>query len=127
METITYVIIGEPIALARPRHGRNNQIYDSQRNEKLVNGITLLSQHKDNPMYTGPIHLDVTFFMTIYPRAKRKSGFHMYTPDLDNMIKWVCDISNSILFDDDCIVAKITASKVYDPKPRTEFTLKALE
>lgn len=122
MENIKYIIKGEPIALARPRHGRNNQIYDSQRNEKLVNGITLLAQHHDRPMYTGPLHLDVTFFMPIKPTGKKKDGYHSYTPDLDNMIKWVCDISNNVLFVDDCIVAKITAAKVYDRVPRTEFT-----
>ncbi len=121
-----YTINGDPIALARGRYV-NGHVYDSQKTLKLINGITLQGQHGDRPFYEGPLHLVVTFYMSIFPRSKRQYHHHIFRPDLDNMIKWICDVSNTILFADDCIVAKITATKIYDSDPRTEFYLEVLE
>lgn len=60
--------------------------------------------------------------------AKRKNTLynkpHIFKPDLDNLIKYICDIcSNNVIYQDDCIIASITAKKVYSELPRTEFTL----
>lgn len=120
-----YIILGNPIPLARARLTRD-RVFDPQKQLKLITGINLRTQHDERPLYHGPLHLDVVFFM---PRAisnKAKSSYHSYKPDLDNLVKWICDISTTILFDDDCIISKITASKVYDKNPRTEFTLVSL-
>lgn len=119
-----YIIKGEPAALARTRlNVDQGRVYDSQKSLKFLAGVCLRSQHDDQPLLTGPLHLQVTFFMDIPPTSKRKSAYHIYKPDLDNLIKFVCDVSNGIIFTDDCLVAKITATKIYDKNPRTEFTL----
>lgn len=126
MNSTVYVIVGDPIPLARARH-IHNRVYDSQKALKLINGITLRAQHNDRPLLSGPLHLNVQFYMPIAATSRKKAFYHVFKPDLDNLIKWICDISNSILFNDDCIVAKITATKMYDKNPRTEFTLEVLE
>jgi len=58
----TYIIAGNPIPLARPRFSFK-RIYDKQQNEKFIAGIELAQQHGDLPFLSGPLHLDVTFFM----------------------------------------------------------------
>ena len=127
---LVYVLEGDPVALARGRHvGR--RVYDSQKNEKLVLGITLRNQHGDRPLYDGPLLLDVTFFMPIAKsrekhRAHLMDSCHFYTPDLSNLIKFVEDLSANILYHDDCLIAKIIAKKIYG-EPRTEFTLTKLK
>jgi Holliday junction resolvase RusA-like endonuclease len=117
-----YVINGEPTPLARARHSNETKrVYDSQKAIKMLAGIGLRSQHDDEPFLTGPLHLDVTFFMEKTLHSKAKTTHHIFKPDLDNMIKYVCDVSAGIIFEDDRIIAKITATKKYDHKPRTEF------
>jgi Holliday junction resolvase RusA-like endonuclease len=125
---LIYTIPGDPSPLARARiSGR--RVYDAQADLKTYLKLFLTNQHKDRPFYTGPQHLHATFYMGM-PKsaAKHIAGKpHKYRPDLDNLLKMVCDISTGILYDDDCCIAMITCNKVYDYEARTEFYLEQLE
>jgi Holliday junction resolvase RusA-like endonuclease len=128
-EAIVYVIPGDPIPLARPRFGKK-KVYDSQRAEKLVWEIMLKNQHGALPELTGPLLLDITFYMPVaQKKMKNKEQLygrpHQFRPDLSNMIKYVEDIANEIIYHDDCQISSITAKKVYG-EPRTEFTVTKL-
>ena len=129
MNKKTYILLGDPIALQRTRLS-HNKVYDSQKNLKLVTGINLQRQHNSEPFFDGPLSLDVTFFMEI-PKSRLRyvhsGAVHKFKPDLDNMIKYICDVCNKIVYNDDCTICKITATKVYDTKPRTEFTIEELK
>ncbi len=128
----TYIIKGDPTPLMRA--GRNGKrTFDPQKNLKLIAGIDITSQHNDAPLLEGDLHLDVTFFMEA-PKsisAKRRKDlfgkYYVFKPDLDNLIKFLGDVCNGILYYDDCIIAKITAKKIYDETPRTEFTLTCMK
>ena len=123
--SLKYVIIGDPIPLYRARFSSiSNRMFDSQKEIKLVTGITLLSQHNEQPLLEGPLHLDIHFFfLTPIRKQHLNKKWHVYRPDLSNLVKFYEDISTSIIFNDDCIIAKITAQKSYDKKPRTEFII----
>jgi len=129
MEAITYIIPGDPIPLARARYG-NRRVWDSQKEVKLISTISLVQQHNDNPFFEGPIHMDLIFYIGL-PHNRRKPfknqfDYHYYKPDLDNLIKYVADIANGILYYDDCIISAITAKKIYDYEPRTQITVREL-
>lgn len=140
MNPITYVLIGDPVPLARPRmSGPNRIVYDSQKliKHSLVN--QLLEQHGDRPLYSGACHLDATFYMKmpkgmIKKTAENTGKYHIYKPDLDNLIKMIGDIATIhpyndeefVLLKDDCTIASISAKKVYDIQPRTIFTIREL-
>ena len=121
-----YVIKGDPIPLARARHVRN-RIYDPQKTIKAIAAIDLASQHDKLPLLSGPLHLDAIFYMKAPESisAKRRALLyeqpHIYKPDLDNLIKFLCDISSGVIYHDDCIIASITTKKIYDENSRTEF------
>jgi Holliday junction resolvase RusA-like endonuclease len=137
MEPLTYTVLGDPIALARPRmSGPNRIIYDSQKLIKHSILNQLIEQHGTRPQYKGPCHLDVIFYI----RAPKVSLVKLqsligkpypFKSDLDNLIKMVCDVAQmgdekedpGLLLQDDCIVTSITAKKVYDIIPRTVFTI----
>ncbi len=127
----TYVIKYDPVPLARIRFAQGHA-YDSQKHLKMIWGIALRNLHGDAPLFTGPLLLDITFFMpraksTLNKKSSKNKYYHVYKPDLDNMIKWVCDISNEILFNDDCIISVINSRKIYsEDVSRTEFTLREL-
>jgi len=124
-----YTVPGDPIALARHRHS-GNHIYDAQKLDKLNVGLLLGHQHGSRPLFKGALCVNFVFYLPI-PKSSKKNGvlqgrYHIYRPDISNLIKFYEDVSNKILFDDDCLIAVISAKKVYDDDPRTEFTIREL-
>jgi Holliday junction resolvase RusA-like endonuclease len=121
--TMIYVIKGDPVPLARARMSYKT-VYDSQKNTKLVLGITLANQHDDKPLIAGPLHLEFVFFMFTSKIKKAKLGQpHWAKPDLSNLIKLYEDVATSVLYNDDSQIASISARKVYSDDPRTELRI----
>ena len=124
-----YIIPGDPIPLARARIGYGyRKMYDSQRQAKTHSAIYLQSQQGPEPPLSGPLHLDVTFFLKmpkLSPRKRKERNYiyHYYRPDLSNLIKFVEDVANKLLFLDDAQICCITSRKVYHEEPRTEFEI----
>ena len=124
MRSITYTIPGDPIPLARPRFGQN-RVWDSQKAIKFSAGLFVSKTHASQPLFIGPITLDVIFYLP-KPKSVPKlmlGRHHTSRPDLDNLIKFVGDICNGIAYNDDACIAVINAAKLYDNNPRTVFTL----
>ena len=130
-----YIIPNDPCPLARARFvGR--KVYDAQAAIKLHARICIESQQGNTPPHKNiPLHLNVTFFMRL-PQNKKlrnqylRQHYHIFRNggDLDNLLKMVCDVCNKVAYNDDCIISKITAQKIYtDQEPRTEFTLTPLK
>ncbi len=130
----SYVIHGDPIPLARARFGKNKRIYDSQKHLKIVWGVNLSRLHGDDPLFQGPLFMEVTFYMKIaesksyYHRKKLQNKWHVCRPDASNLLKWIEDIGTGIIYHDDCLIAKVLVEKCYDDGngPRTEFTISNL-
>lgn len=126
-----YVIKGNPIPLARARHG-NRKTWDSQKQIKLITGLDLEEQHHGLPLLHGPLFLDICFYFSIpesYSLRKREKcigTYHEFKPDLSNLIKFVEDIAMGIIYKDDCIISSVTAKKIYDEEPRTELFIMEL-
>lgn len=128
---LSYVLDGKPIPLLRTRYGKN-KVWDSQKEIKLLQGITLSKQHGNNPPFSGTLSLNITFFFqTPQSLSQKKKNillgkFHTSKPDIDNLVKFILDIGNSILYKDDSSFAEIYAKKVYDTNSRTEFIIEEL-
>lgn len=124
----SYVLPGNPVPLARPRFSRGN-VWDSQSVVKLHAGQIIKDQHGDLPLLTGALHMDVTFFMPISScasmkkRQRMRGAPHIYRPDFSNMLKFIEDVCQGIVYGDDCIISSICGSKIYDDTGRTEIIL----
>jgi len=129
MREMMYILNGDPIPLARARYG-NRRVWDCQKEVKLIAGISIANQHGNQPLFCGPVCLDVTFFIKLphntHKYNQKLGDFHCFKPDLDNMVKFICDIANTVIYKDDCIVSQISAKKVYDTEPRTQFIIREL-
>lgn len=129
-----YIIFGDPIALARARISRG-KLYDAQKHAKLVWGIDLQRQQNDEPLFEGPIFMDVLFYMPLPKSCSKKkqdslkNQWHIYKPDSSNLLKFIEDVAISICYKDDSIISKVNIEKVYDDGkgPRTEFIFKELK
>ena len=124
---MVYTISGCPIPLARIRFS-GRRVYDEQSHLKIILRQSLINQHNGNKRYSGPLHLYATFYMQPPKRNSQRliGKFHYYRPDIDNLLKMLCDLCNDILFDDDCCISQCTCAKIYDLNPRTEFYFKEL-
>jgi len=136
MRSFTCCIKGNPVALQRPRfscglRGKPIRVFDAQKSEKFLFGLEL-ERTFSGEMLQGPLCLDVTFFMPLPNTSLKKKteefdGTYRDTiPDLDNMIKFICDACQHIIFENDSKVVKIAAEKIYAFEPRVEFTFKEI-
>lgn len=126
----SYVLIGHPIAWQRVHFNSNNvHFYDGQIKDKVNIGIELGNQHGDEPLFDRPISFDVVFYMRIPSKYVRKKPptYHTNCPDTDNLIKFLLDVSQDVLFTNDKIVCCLSAKKLYASSSRTEFTITELE
>ena len=121
-----YIIDGNPVAWARPSPYRG-RMWDTQKQLKFQYGVYLREQHAAEPLLVGPLHLEIKFYFHLAKSTKKSLGdFHMFKPDLSNLIKLIEDVGSGILYEDDALIASITASKIYDSSPRIEFSLHTL-
>lgn len=126
-----YKVDGAPIALQRARCSHMSQtVYDPQRKEKERVAYEILSQ-RSHSVISGPVELYIRFFFPISPKYSVKKQQYLsqcvYTskPDLSNCIKFLEDVCNNVLFDDDRLITYVTAHKSYSYTPRTEFVVVA--
>jgi Holliday junction resolvase RusA-like endonuclease len=127
---LVLVVAGPPQPLLRPRfnsRGAFHKAYDPQQQIKEEISFEIKQQYR-LPLLSGPLKLNVTFFMKIPKMSKVKSTAiigqpHTKKPDLSNLIKFIEDVCTGIVYTDDALIHSISAKKIYDPIPRTEFYL----
>lgn len=61
-----YVIPGIPTPWRRPVPSKKSHtIYNAQATQQLIARISLQEQHENKPLFEGPLHVDITFYMPI--------------------------------------------------------------
>lgn len=111
---IDLVIYGKPVGKARPRFSRRGgkvvtftpretQIYEQ--NIKSLAQVAMIGK----AMLEGPVKVTITAYFA----HKKKTGWHISRPDIDNVVKAILDGLNGVVFADDAVVAQLVASKHY--------------
>ncbi len=140
-------IDGEPQALKRHRsfiRGGRVILYDPQTKEKMIfqkkiryqlfpsDNMTKISHDGiiSQLLSKEEYHIKLLFLMP-YPRSKLRKKMlplheipHIVKPDLDNLIKFVLDCGNGLLWTDDKKVNYISAEKKYSEEPKTIIQIK---
>lgn len=125
---------GKPIAKKRPRLSRG-KTYDEQSKEKKSAKMETLKQLRDQRVLRASkskIGIDMTFHTALpktwaQKRKERELGeFNPRRPDLDNYVKFYCDVFNGLLYEDDSQVVQMNCRKVYSDNPRTEVFIKGI-
>ena len=136
---IRFTVPGNPKALKRHRmckRGKKFGSYDPSKSDK-ADFLALAKEAAPNKPLDGPISLCITCF---FPRPKShyrtgkyahllkddSSLWHTKTPDIDNVIKFICDALNGIFWRDDSIICFVQAKKYYDDRPRVEVQVMQL-
>ena len=124
-----FTIPGKPVPLHRARAGIN-RFYDDQFILKKNIRSHLKEQFPEGfKPYTEPIEVRYTFYMPL-PKAvsnKRRKDLlgqpHDKTTDLSNLIKLVEDLGNEFLWEDDRLIWKTSAKKVWALEGKTVFSI----
>jgi Holliday junction resolvase RusA-like endonuclease len=134
-------VAGAPIPWMRPGHRTltikdesKTIVYDRQKKEKELARWQLAGQFR-RPIFTTPLLVDLTFHMTIPQSATKKlrtqmlngTYQHMHRPDIDNLVKFILDVMNEVVFADDAQIHALYARKVYSLNPCTLIRIKPSE
>jgi len=141
---IQLTITGHPLAKKRHRcgcRGGHPVAYDSQANDTRKQRLELIAQ-VERECVAGPLHalernyLHLELVFCIEPPIsdskshKNAKLWGMERPiqaDLDNRIKWICDLGNRILWPDDAQIVSIIATEKYSENPCTIIEIHAID
>ena len=120
----TYTIPGKPIAWMRARR-RGNKYFDIQMKEK-ERMRSEIRKSKIKLLNTSvPIKVVVECHMPIpksWAKIKQKNAVykpHVSRPDADNIMKFIGDALNGLLWTDDSLIYEYSIIKFYGPDPKT--------
>ena len=125
MKRLELVVDGKPIAWARPGQIGAKR-YDTQKANKIDLGWILIEAKGKHTTPQGMIHLSVKFFLQRPKSRDKEKGeqYHACKPDLDNLVKFLLDAGNGIVWKDDSEIVEIHAEKFYSSYPRTEIVIR---
>ena len=135
---IEFTIYGKPIALKRHRSTRSGSMYDPSAKDKKKIWVKIAKYNRSLPL-TDEIMIQLLFVME-RPKSHYRTGkfkhllkddipeYHSYTPDLDNLVKMICDViqGKDRFILDDSQICRIQAEKIYGEKPRTEVIIEKI-
>ena len=82
-------------------------------------------------VFTGPIMVNIAFYLPRPRSLKKGAGPHIKRPDLDKLIRGATDALIGIVYRDDAQIVTISAKKVYvstpDEAPRAVFSILELD
>ena len=128
---ILITIKGSPKAQKRHRHTKAGFTYDPSKEDKK-DFLALIHAKAPKQPLKGDISLKVTFAMPYVKKHYRTGKYsgelkpnppyeYVIKPDIDNLLKFIMDAGNKILWVDDSQIWKVEMEKVYSLSPRTEI------
>jgi Holliday junction resolvase RusA-like endonuclease len=139
MTTIRLTVPGEPRGKGRPRFARRRQkgggIYlasiANPETEMYENLIAVFAKNAGAIVAEGPVSLRIAAHVGIPPSASKKRQAAMRAgivrptkkPDLDNIVKAVCDGLNKVAWKDDVQVVTLVLEKHWSDEPRLEIEI----
>lgn len=136
LRLIEFSVPGQPQGKGRARvstHGGFARAYTPEKTAAYENLIKLscVDRMKDLHPLKGAIKISITAFYAMpkaFSRKKCKSALlgeirPQTKPDLDNIVKVVCDALNKIAYADDKDIVEVHARKYYDLTPRIEVIM----
>lgn len=132
-EVIRITIPGQPQGKGRARvclKGGYARAYTPDKTAAYENLIKLA--YGNRGISVLPVELTVTAFYGIpkgFSRKKRTEALAgrirpLTKPDIDNVVKVVCDALNKVAYNDDTQIVKITAEKYYSDTPGVVVEIK---
>lgn len=125
----------DPVAKGRPRLARNGHTYTPQKTQDAEESLKKLMRYSPQcpkePLKRA-LCVQIVFWVempkswSLKKRGAFKSTLHIQRPDLDNLVKTVCDAANEILWEDDSQIAILEVKKFWGEKGSIELEVKEI-
>lgn len=132
---VEFIIAGDPVPKGRPRISGGRAVTPDETRKAEADFIVAAKQALRGAEHllplAGAVDLEVVF--TLVPTAKKPKPeqaagrWHTQTPDVDNLLKLVCDALNGLVWNDDAQVARVTVSKRWGTAASTAVKVGLLE
>ena len=124
-ESVMYLVLVPPVACPRPRVTKKGFVYYPAGYTQFKKALAHELEQLDIPPFEGgiPLILRARFFM---PKPKRGQyiGYHYKKPDLDNLVKSLCDgLEAAGVIPNDSQFAQLDCVKCYSPNPKIMFMI----
>lgn len=135
---IKFTVPGTPISKLRHRtfvtKGGSQRQYTPPETILYENMVAIVAREamsKSNaPKFVGPIGVSCAFYLKIAETNRKRyeeGKWHTQRPDVDNLKKSCLDGMSGVVFDNDCCVALIFATKRWThDNPRAEISVQSL-
>ena len=130
--TITFEVVGDPVAQARPRAvrvGKGIRMYNTKPVETFR---TLFNKRASEAMNGKPLFdVPLMVILDVYiqrPKSWKKSRIHAdRKPDCDNFAKLALDSMEGVIYTNDSRIVSLCVEKHLSDRPRCEVRVEVLE
>ena len=132
-----FFLEGKPKAKPRPRFNtRTGRAYTPNKSEEQQAKFEIGKQMREKGFSKPakqPLQLELTSFIQLpqsWSTAKKKRFYGQpctTKPDLDNTIKFYCDVLNNLAYEDDAQITRLISEKIYSDKPGIEMLITPIE
>lgn len=132
---VRFVVSGDPVPQPRHRAGKNQKtgkiwMYMPKSDPSIAAKAEGAYRAKEALPEVWPMDAAMSMDLKFVFSSPKKSGaFHVSKPDADNCVKLCLDFCTGIVYNDDCQVCRLTASKRYvtvGEKPHTQVFVTVL-
>lgn len=136
---ISFTIYGDPVAQGRPRfavRAGHAIAYDPAKSRDYKSAVRAAAlEVRPKALLDGPLSMSICIYKSIpksmskLRRAKAIAQEIQPTtkPDIDNIVKGLCDALNKVLWYDDSQIVSLYVSKWYSEQPRVEVSVRGCE
>lgn len=124
-ESHTYIIEGEPVLIQK-----ETRDWDQYRQDKFNFVNSLAAIHDDKPLFQGPLHVEITFYLSVPKSVTRKTQedkratWHHGRPMLDRMFEFVEKACAGTIYQDSAQICSLVCRKYYSgAQPYTQIVV----
>ncbi len=122
MLPLEFTVYLQPIGKGRPRFG-NGVVFTPPETQLFESAFRAMARKYRPPSPLEiPIDLDLEFHF-LKPRSSKRKH-HSVRPDIDNLMKAVCDAGNKMFWNDDAQIVRVRATKFYSEKEYIRVVIK---
>lgn len=127
---LPFLAVGEsrPRVFVNPHTKKIQAISPSKRNRAAFRKLLFMHYHATPLCGSLEVEIECQFPPPASHSAKRRREMigkpKLTKPDVDNVLKFILDAGNMILWEDDRQITKVLISKIYGPEPKIKLAVK---